>query len=93
MEANIVTAAFLFGGNGVVVDKVSQAQRLRARKSVFEGFLADGITQTLELPIAKPGAYLYNSGPSPAHPNGDSSPSAPSTSPSASPLAATMKIR
>jgi VWFA-related protein len=57
METNIVIAAFLFGDNGTVVDNVSQAQRLRARKSVFEGFLADGVTQTLELPVAKPGAY------------------------------------
>ncbi len=57
MEANIVIAAFLFGDNGAIVDKASQAQRLRARKPVFEKFLADGITQTLELPIAKPGAY------------------------------------
>lgn len=57
MEANIIIAAFLFGENGVNVDKVRQAQRVRARKAVFEGLLADGITQTLELPIAKPGAY------------------------------------
>lgn len=57
MEANIAIAAYLFGDNGAVVDKVSQTQRLRARKAVFEKFLADGVTQTLELPVARPGAY------------------------------------
>lgn len=57
MEANTVIAAFLFGEAGQVVDKVHKNQRLRARKSVFETFLADGVVQTLEIPIAKPGAY------------------------------------
>jgi VWFA-related protein len=57
MEANTIIAAFLFGEAGQVVDKVHKNQRLRARKSVFEAFLAEGVVQTLELPITKPGAY------------------------------------
>ena len=57
MEANVQLAVFLFGDNGDLVEKSTQTQRIRVRQPGYADLLDGGISQQLELPIARPGAY------------------------------------
>ncbi len=56
-EASLVIAAFLFDANGVIVERASQGQTLRARGDVFTRLLARGIEQQIILLAKKPGPY------------------------------------
>lgn len=56
-EASLVIAAFLFDANGVIVERASQGQTLRARGEVFTRLLARGIEQQIILLAKSPGPY------------------------------------
>ncbi|HKQ99422.1 MAG TPA: VWA domain-containing protein [Pyrinomonadaceae bacterium] len=50
-------AAFTFGDNGIVVDRVDQIQTIRVRGESYKRVLENGFVYTLTVPIKRPGAY------------------------------------
>ena len=47
----------LYDQRGAAVDQVVQTQTLRLRKSAMENALKNGIVQTVDIPVKKPGPY------------------------------------
>jgi VWFA-related protein len=50
-------AAFTFGDNGTIVDRVDQIKTIRVRGEAYKRVLENGFVYTLTVPVKKPGAY------------------------------------
>lgn len=58
METNLDIAGVTLGEKGEIIDHVSRVEKIRVSRGTYERFQREGMAYGLNVPVAKPGAYM-----------------------------------